>query len=343
MVSRMLPAILLAGICLCIVAADVPSTTSYHLVHSFLLGGDGSWDYLTFDQSGSRLFIARSNRVMVVDPVKGSLIAEIPGTDGVHGVALAPDLGKGFTSNGRTNSVTMFDLQTLAPTESISIWGNVPDAIVYESASQRVLTFNGRSNDATIIDAKTGIAVATVALGGRPEFAAADGNGTVFSNLVDLSQVVAIDVRNARVVSRWPLAPCEHPAGMAMDQRSRRLFIGCGNQMMAIVNADTGKLLATLPIGKGSDAIGFDPDANLAFSSNGDGTLTVVHEDSADQFSVVQNADSKMYARTMAVDPKRHALYLVTAQMDEAPGANPSGPPRRTVRPGTFSLFVLSQ
>jgi YVTN family beta-propeller protein len=336
-------------------AAGAAATQPYHLAQKYVLGGDGGWDYLTFDPVGKRLFVSRATRVQVIDPYKGVLVTEIPGTQGVHGIALAQDLGKGFTSNGQANTVTVFDLKSLAVTATIAVSGQNPDAIVYESASQRVLTFDGRSDNSTVIDAKTNSSIATLSLGGRPEFAAADGAGMVYDNLEDMSELVAIDARKPAVVATWPLAPCQNPSGMAMDRANRRLFIGCRNQMMAVVDADNGKVITTLPIGKGSDAIGFDPGTDLAFSSNGDGTLTVVHEDSPSRFSVVDNAQTQQYARTLAVDTTDHDVYLVTAQMMPAPSPSPvaspesgspppfAGFPRRMPVPGTFTLLVMSQ
>ena len=340
----MLKRIILVALLLCAtaIAARATDPANYHLAQKYVIGGDGSWDYLTFDPVGKRLFISRSTRVQVVDPSNGSLIAEIPDTNGVHGIALAQDLDKGFTSNGRDPSVTVFDLKSLKQTAKIALASQGPDAIVYEPASQRVVTLDGRSSDATLIDAKTNKVVATVPLGSRPEFAAADGNGMVYDNLEDKNEVVAIDTRKAAVVATWPLAPCDGPGGMAMDRLNRRLFIGCGNKLMMVLNADSGKIITTLPIGDGSDAVGFDPGTNLAFSSNGEGTLTVVHEDTPDTFSVAQTATTQQYARTLAVDTTNHDVYEVTAQMDIAPSPVPSGSPRRSVHPGTFTVLVMA-
>lgn len=319
------------------------SPVQYQLKQKFTLGGDGGWDYLTYDSSGNRLFISRATRVQVVDPEKGTVIAEIPNTTGVHGIALAQGLGKGFTSNGRENTVTVFDLKSLKETNKIKIDGENPDAILYDPASKRVLTFNGRSKNATVIDATNDKVVATIPLDGKPEFAAADGKGSVFVNIEDKSELSKIDPVKGTVVQTWPLAPCEEPSGLAMDQKHRRLFSGCGNKMMAVTNADTGKVVTTVPIGQGVDANGFDPSTDLAFSSNGDGTLTVVHEDSPDKFTVAQNANTQRGARTMALNPGNHQIYLVTAEFDEAPPAEGQTRPRRTVKPGTFTLLVMEK
>ena len=319
------------------------AATQYKVKHKFVLGGDGGWDYLTYDPAGHRLFIARATRVMVVDPEKGSVLGEIPNTPGVHGVALAQDLGKGFTSNGRENTVTVFDLKTLKETARIKLDAEGPDAIMYEPVSKRIFTFNGRSHNATAIDAEKGSVIGNIALDGKPEFAVADGKGTVFVNIEDKSKLTSIDARNAKVLNTWPLAPCQEPSGLAIDQKNRRLFAGCDNKMMAVINADSGKVVTTVPIGDGVDANRFDPGTELAFSSNGDGTLTVVHEDSPDKYSVVLNAETQRSARTMALNPKNHEVYLVAAEIEQAPPEKPGERPRRTIKPGTFTLLVLDK
>ncbi len=337
----------LAGLLLLGAAALVGSaaaTAQYQLKQKFTIGGDGGWDYLTYDTAGKRLFISRATRVQVVDPEKGTVIAEIPDTLGVHGIALAQDLGKGFTSNGRENTVTVFDLKTLKETSKIKLEGaEGPDAILYDPASKRVFTFNGRSKNATAIDAANGTVAGNIPLDGKPEFAAADGKGMVYVNIEDKSELTSIDARKAAVVNTWKLEGCEEPSGLAMDQKTRRLFAGCHNKVMAIVNADTGKVVTTVPIGEGVDANAFDPGTNLAFSSNGDGTLTVVREEPADKFSVVQNAETQKYARTMALDTDTHTVYLVTADIEVTPPAAGEQRPRRTMKPGSFTLLVMSR
>lgn len=327
-----------------VLSLSAAPSAHYQLKQKFTLGGDGGWDYLTYDAAGKRLFISRGTRVMVVDPSNGSVITEIPDTAGVHGIALAHDLGKGFTSNGRDNTVTVFDLKTLKETARIKLEGGVnPDAILYDAASKRVFTFNGRSNNATAIDAATDKLVGNIPLDGKPEFAAADGKGMVYVNIEDKNEITMIDTRKAAVVKSWPLAPCEEPSGLAMDHKHRRLFAGCHNKMMAVMDADTGKVVATVPIGEGVDANGFDPGTGLAFSSNGDGTLTVAHQDSADKYTVVENAQTQKFARTMALDTNTHDVYLVTAEIEELPPAEGQQRPRRSVKPGTFTLLVMTQ
>src|SRR5947209_12613735 len=319
------------------------SPVHYEVKQKFTLGGDGGWDYLTFDPTGKRLFISRGTRVMVVDPYKGSVITEIPNTPGIHGIALAQDLNKGFTSNGRENSVTVFDLKTLKETDRIKIEGENPDAILYDANSKRVFTFNGRSKNATVIDATNDKVVSTVSLDGKPEFGVADGKGMVFVNIEDKGEVTSIDARKAAVVNTWPIAGCEDPSGLAMDQKNRRLFPVCGNKVMAVVNAANGKVVTTIPIGQGVDAAGFDPGTNLVFASNGEGTLTVVREDSADKYSVVSNSPTQRSARTMALDTSNHDVYTVAAAFDEAPPAEGQTRPRRTIKPGTFTLLVVGK
>src|SRR5262249_49646278 len=340
--------IVLAALLSCLTAVPLQSLFAaepqYQLKQKYVIGGDGGSDYVTCDPAGKHLFISRGTRVQVVDPAKGTVVAEIADTAGVHGIALATDLGKGFTSNGRDNTVTVFDLKTLKETSKIKLEGaENPDAILYDASSKRVFTFNGRSKNATAIDAEKGTVVGTIPLDGKPEFAAADGKGTVFVNIEDKSELTSIDAKKAAVIKSWPLTGCEEPSGLAIDQKHRRLFAGCHNKVMAIVNADDGKVITTVPIGLGVDANAFDPKLELAFSSNGDGTLTVVHEDSPGTFKVVQNADTQRGARTMAFDPENQDVYLVTAEFDEQPPAEGQTRPRRTMKPGSFTLLVMER
>jgi DNA-binding beta-propeller fold protein YncE len=317
--------------------------SGYHLLKKVHLGGEGFWDYLTMDSEARRLYVSHGTHVMVLDADTYQTVGDIPDTQGVHGVAVAPEFGRGFTSNGRSATVTIFDLKTLkklgeAKTEE------GPDAILYDPASKRVFTFNGRANSSTAIEAATGNVAGSFALGGQPEFAVADGEGHIYNNLEDKSELVEIDSRALKLLNRWPLAPCESPSGMAIDKQHRRLFIGCHNQMMAIMNADTGKIVATVPIGRGVDANRFDPETQLAFSSNGDGTLTVVHEDSPDQYTVVDNVQTERGARTMALDLKTHRIFTVTAQFGPMPAPKPGERFRRPpILPDTFELLVLGQ
>lgn len=312
--------------------AAVVTGADYKVAKTWKLGGDGGWDYLTVDSDGHRLFIARATRVMVVDTESGKLLGEIPDTPRVHGVALVPDLGRGFISNGGEDTVSVFDLKTLALQKKIKV-GNAPDAIVYDSFSKRVFTFNAKSHDTTGVDASKGEVVGKVDLGGKPEFAATDEKGTMWVNIEDTSELVAFDPVKLAVKSRWKLADCEEPTGLALDRKNRRLFAGCGNKKMAIVDADSGKLVASPAIGDGCDATAFDADLGLAFASAGDGTITVIHEDSADKFSVAQTVATQKGARTMALDSKTHRIFTVTANV---------GPrPERKVEPDSFVVLVV--
>jgi YVTN family beta-propeller protein len=321
-----------------LVAAAV--TVNYHLAATHVLGGDGGWDYLSIDPGTKHLFISRSTRVMVVDPQTATVVGEIPDTPGVHGIAIADDLGKGFTSNGRDGTVTVFDLKTLKPIATIQTGQKNPDGIAYEPVTKRVFTFNGGSNTATAIDAQTNAVVATIPLGGRPEFPAVDGRGMVYDNIESTSEIVAIDAKTATIVKRIPLGTCQHPSGLSMDQQNRRLFPACEGEM-GIVDPDSGTVIMTVPTGAGTDATRFNPNTQLAFASNGrDATLTVVHEDSPDHFSVLQNAQTVAGARTMEIDTSNGFVYLVTAKM--VPNPHPTGRfDRFTIVPGTFTLLTM--
>jgi YVTN family beta-propeller protein len=325
-------------------AAPAASTPAggYHLLKTYAIGGDGGWDYLTFDSAARRLYITRGNRVTVLDGDSGKVVGEIPNLSGVHGVALAPELGRGFISNGRSDSVTVFDTRDLKVLAQVKSTGQNPDAILYDPASRRVFAFNGRGGNITVIDAASGKVVATVAVGGKLEFAASDRKGMVFVNVEDKSEVVAIDAARGTVAARWPLAGCEEPSGMAIDAAHQRLVVGCGNETALIVDSGSGRVVARLPIGKGVDANGFDPGTGLAFASCGDGTLTVIHEDTPDKWSVVAKVPTRPRARTMALDEKTHDVYLVTADFGPAPPPTAAAPhPRPPMVPGSFVVLVV--
>jgi DNA-binding beta-propeller fold protein YncE len=312
--------------------------SGYRIVKTIPLGGDGGWDYLTVDSAARRVYVSRSTHVVVMDADSGAVTGDIPDTSGVHGIALAPELGRGFTSNGRANSATIFDLKTLKIIGTAKA-GENPDAIVYDTVSKRVFTLNGRSQDATVINAADGSVAGTIPLGGKPEFAVADGKGRVYVNIEDKAELVAFDANKLTVAGRWPMAPCEEPTGLAMDLKSRRLFAGCHNKLLMILDADSGKVVGSAPIGGGVDATAFDPDTKFIFSSNGDGTLTVVREESPDKFSVVETVSTKRGARTMALDAKTHDIFLATADFD--PPAEGERRPR--MKPGSFVILVASR
>jgi len=323
-------------------ATAMAAAPSYHILHTWMLGGDGGWDYLKVDPDARRLYIARATRVMVIDADSGKPVGEIADTPGVHGVALVPEIGKGFASNGREDTVSVFDLKTLKTLNKIKV-GKRPDAIWYDPATKRVFTFNAGSQDSTAIDAQKGEVVGTIPLGGKPEFAQSDGKGTVFVNLEDKNQLFALDANKLTVTQRWPLAGCEEPSGLAIDTKKRRLFVGCGNKVMPVVDADSGKILATIPIGDGVDATAFDEETGLAFASCGEGVLTVAHEDSPGKFSVT-NIPTQRGARTMALDSKTHNVYTVTAKFGQAPAPTADNPhPRPPVLPDSFIVLMLGQ
>jgi DNA-binding beta-propeller fold protein YncE len=325
-------------------ARPAAGPSGYRLLKKISVGGEGGWDYLTFDSTTRRLFISRATKVIVVDVDLGKSVGEIAGTQGVHGIALAPEFGRGFTSNGRAGTVTIFDLKTLA-TIGTAQAGTNPDAIVYDPASKRVFAMNGRSSNSTAIEASSGKVAGTISLEGKPEFAVADGAGHVYVNIEDKSELWEIDSQKLTVTAKWLLAPCQEPSGLAMDIAHRRLFAGCDNKMMAVVNADTGRVVATPTIGEGVDANAFDPGLSFAFSSNGGaGTLTVVHEDSPDKYSVVEDVATQRGARTMALDPKTHEVYLATAEFGPRPAATAENPhPRPQILPNSFVILLFGR
>jgi len=307
--------LILAMFALSLVAPGVVARadSAYSMVKKIPIPGQGSWDYLTVDESARRLYVSHGTQVEVLDVDSGSIVGSIPNTPGVHGVAIAPELGRGFVSDGQASTVTIFDLKTLKPLGEVPT-GKKPDAIIYDPATSRVFAFNGGSNSATVIEAASGKVAGTINLGGGPEFAAADGTGYVFDNLEDQSLVLKINARDLKVEQRWPTGPCQSPSSMAIDRANRRLFIGCRSRVMAVMNADTGQVITTLPIGDHVDATAFDSDTRLIFNSNGEGTITVFHQDSPDRYSLVETVKTLPRAKTMALDPKTHQLFLSTAE-----------------------------
>ena len=336
--------VLATGLVLNASAAGAADSPGYRVAKKLPVGGDGGWDYLTVDSPARRLYVSRSTRVMVLDADTGAVVGEIPNTEGVHGIAIATDLGRGFTSNGRSSTITIFDLKTLKVIDRVKSTGENPDAILYDAPSRRVFAFNGRTGNATALDAVTGQVAATIALEGKPEFATSDAQGRVFVNLEDKSAIVVIDSRKLTVEKRWPLAPCEEPSGMAIDRAHKRLFVGCGNRMMAIVDAVAGKVTGTVPIGEGVDANAFDPGTGLAFSSNGDGTLTIAQAHGNAGYAVVQTVQTQRRARTMALDEKTHTVFLPAADFGPPPSPTAETPrPRPSMVPGSFVILVVSK
>lgn len=309
------PSILAALFALSFVALSVIASaeSAYSIVNKIRIPGSGSWDYLTVDEDARRLYVSHGTQVEVIDLDAESLVGQIPNTRGVHGITVAPELSRGFVSDGEVSTVTIFDLKTLKPLGEVQT-GKKPDAIVYDPATSRVFAFNGGSNSATVIEAGNGKAAGTIDLGGGPEFATADGAGYVFNNLEDKNLVIKINSRSLNVEQRWPTSPCRSPSSMAMDRANRRLFIGCRSRVMAVMNADTGKVITTLPIGDHVDATAFDPEPRLIFNSNGDGTITVIKQESPDSYSIVETVKTVPRAKTMALDPKTHKLFLSTME-----------------------------
>jgi hypothetical protein len=322
-------AVLLSG--LAGVPADAQNTSGYKVSKRITLGGEGGWDFLTVDSEAHRLYITRATRVMVVDVEGGKLVGEIPDTLGVHGVALAHKLGRGVTSNGKADSATIFDLKTLAPIATVKTGGK-PDAILLDTFSGLVMTFNVKSNDVTLIDPGKTAAVGTIALPGRPESAVSDGKGKVFVNLEDKNMIAVIDVAARNVTASWPLTGCEEPTGLAMDIASRRLFSGCHNQTLVVTDADSGRTVQKLAIGHGVDAAAFDKDSGLVFTSNGEGSISVIHEDAPDQYTSLGSVPTQPGARTMALDAGRHVVYTVANAPADASG-----------KPGAFELLVVEK
>ena len=319
-------------------ASAAPGASGYKVIKTVPISGEGGWDYIYVDSDARRIYVSHATQVVVLDADSFEVVGNIADTQGVHGIAVAPELGRGFTSNGRSNDVTIFDLKTLKTIGTVKTDVN-PDAIVYDSVSKRVFTFNGRGKNTTAINAADGTVAGTLALGGKPEFAVADGKGNIFVNNEDTSELIQIDSQKITETHRWPLAPCKSPSGLAMDRKSRRLFAVCDEKVMAVMNAETGKVVATPTIGEGVDASAFEPATQLVFASNGEGTLTVVHEDSPDKYTVVENVPTKRSARTMGLDLKTHNIFLPAADYEPpAPGER-----RGKMKPGSFVLLVLGK
>lgn len=312
--------------------------TSYHVTHTYPLGGEGSWDYVVPDPPHHRVFIARQDRVMVVDEDSGKLLGEVTGIKGAHGTAVAETSGHGFATSGNDQSVVMFDLKTYQPLGRIPAAEDA-DAIVYDKPSDRVFTLNGDAHSSTVIDAKAGKGITNIALGGKPEYGVSASDGKVYANLTDISEVVEIDAKSAQVVRRWSTAPCKQPVSMAIDTAHHRLFSGCRSGLMAVSDYQAGKIVATLPIGTGVDGAGYDAASSNAFASNADGTLTVIHQDTPDKYRVLETVTTPKGSRNMGLDPTNHRIFLASAQF----GPVPAGGRRAPVVAGTFSVLVIER
>jgi DNA-binding beta-propeller fold protein YncE len=325
-----------------IVCTALAQSSDYRVTHTYTLGGDGFWDYVVPDPPEHRVFIGRQNRVMVVDEDTGKLLGEVTGIDGAHGTAIATGSGHGFATSGNDESVVMFDLKTF------KTLGRIPaaedaDAIIYDPASRRIFTFNGDANSSTVIDPRKGTLITNIPLGGKPEYGQSARNGMIYANLTDSSQVVEIDAKNLRVTRRWSTAPCKNPVAMAIDTRHQRLFSGCRSGVMAISDYKNGRVITTLPIGRGVDGAGYDPVTRDAYASNVDGTLTVIHQDTPDTYHVVENVQTAQGSRNMGLDPATHRLYLAAAKFGPAPAESTATNPRRRppMLPGTFMVMVV--
>jgi len=333
-------------------AQNAPADSGYKLIRALPLPGEGLWDYFGIDTEARRLYVSRDTGIIVFDVDSESVVGTIPRTPFahrggfVHGVAIARELNRGFISHEVPPSVIIFDLKTLAQIGEAKTDPGT-DAIIYDAASKRVFTFNGKEgvHDASAFDAATGKLVGTIPLAGAPEYAVTDDIGHIYVNIEDKSELSQINSRNLKVTATWPLKPCEGPSGLAMDVTHRRLFVGCHNKLMTMVDADTGKVVSTVPIGNGVDANRFDPGTEFAFSSNGDGTLTIAHEDSPNRLTLVENVKTEPGARTMELDPKTHRVFLVTAEFGPRPAqATPDNPHRyQSIAPNTARLLIFGR
>ena len=317
--------------------AQAPS--SYRITHTYTLGGDGSWDYIVPDPASHRLYVGRQNRVMVIDEDTGTLLGEVTGIQGAHGTAIAEATGHGFATSGNDQSVVMFDLKTFKVLARIPAAEDA-DAIIFDRASNRVFTFNGDAHSSTVIDPQAGTLVTNIPLGGKPEYGASAGDGKVYANLTDTSEVVEIDAKTAAVARRWSTAPCKQPVAMAIDTVHHRLFSGCRSGVMAVSDYQAGKVVATAPIGAGVDGVAFDPAFAMVFASNADGTLTVIRQDAPDQYRVVQTVETPQGARNMGLDPTNHRVFVVSAKFGPAPAG---GRGRGPVLSGSFALMVIER
>jgi len=326
-------------IALIISGSSLIAQSSYKIANKIHLGGEGGWDYLNVDEVNGRIFVSHATVAQVVDIKTGKLVGTIADTKGIHGIAIANDLNKGFTSNGRDSSVTVFNLKTLEVITIIKVTGRNPDAILYDPFSQKVFTFNGGSSNSTVIDAKENKVIATIPLDGKPEFSVTDGKGKVFVNIENKSGVInVINSVTLKVEQHWSIAPGEEPSGLALDNQNHRLFSVCSNKLMVVTNAETGKVITTLPIGDRCDGVAFDPEKKRAYSSNGEGSMTVVQEENSNSFKVLETVTTQPGARTIAVDKTTHHLYLTTAEYESAPSANNGRP---TVKPNSFIILDI--
>jgi DNA-binding beta-propeller fold protein YncE len=318
------------------------ASAAYHIVDKIAVGGEGGWDYLEPDPVGRRLYVSHEDHVVVVDMDSLKVVGDVPNCRGMGGIAIARELNRGYTANGDDGTVTVFALDTLKEIGRWKATGKRPNQIVFEPATKRVFTFNSTGRNVTAFDAVSGAVLGTIEVDGRTEFPALDGKGMIYDSLQDKATVIAIDSRSLQVTATYPLAPHTDPAGTVMDPQTRRVFVATRSKSFLVVNADTGKILTTFPIGERNDAAKFDPGLNLAFASNGDGTLAVIHEVDAETFKFVETVKTEYGARTMTVDTKTHRLFLPSADFSPAAASTPETPnPRRKMIPGSFRILVL--
>ena len=326
-----------------LLTTNLVAQTACKLVNKIQLPDNGSWDYLTVDTEASCLYISHGMEVQVVDLTKNVLVGTISDTKGVHGIAVAKDLNKGFISNGRDTSVTVFNLKTLEFIAKVKVTGNNPDAILYDPFSKKIFTFNGRSANSTVIDAVSNKVIATIPLIGKPEFSVTDLKGKIYVNIEDKSSICEIDTKTLKVDENWSIKPGEEPSGLAIDLQNNRLFSVCDNKTLVVLNAGTGKVVTTLKIGGNVDGVAFDPILKQIYSSNGEGTMTVIQQKDADNYSILENFPTQKGARTIAVNPETHRVYLPTAEYGETPAPTAENQhPRAQIKPGTFTILEIS-
>lgn len=326
-------------IVLVVCSLSLSAQSNYRIDRKISLPGEGFWDYITVDEANGRIFQSHNSMAQVVDLKTGQVVGTIPDTKGIHGIAIAYDLNKGFTSNGRDSSVTIFDLKTLAIITKIKVTGQNPDAILYDAFSKRVFTGNGRSKSFTVIDAVNNTVAGTIVLDGKPEAIVTDGKGKIYVNIEDASLIEMINASTMKVEAHWPIAPGEEPSGLALDNDNHRLFSVCGNKLMMVIDAVSGKVITSLPIGDGCDGAAFDPQFKRAYASNGEGTLTVVQVENANSFKVLETVPTQRGARTIALDKTTHHIYLPTAEFEAAPAGSNQRP---AIKPDTFTILDVA-
>ena len=317
--------------------------SGYKIIKKINVPGDGKWDFITFDNTSRTVYVSHATLMQAIDVDKGTIKGEVKNTPGIHGIAIANEAGKGFTSNGKDSTVTVFDLKTFATIKTIKVPGSNPDHIIYDSFSKNIFVFNNKSSDVSIIDPKQLTILKTAKLDGMPELAVSDGKGSIYVNLEDKNEMVKLDAKTYEVKARWPLAPGEEPTGIALDSKNGRLFAGCANKTLVVINAATGKVVSTQPIGDKVDGVAFDPATKQIFTSNGEGTVTVIQQESADSYKVIEIVTTKKGAKTIALDETKHQLYISAAEMSTPAASEGTPNPKPIVTPGTFGVLVVGK